>query len=152
MIARRNASNGRRGPQSGLTLIEVMVSLVVISLALTAAAVSLGQVISSTNSMRDRTYASWIGQNRLAELRLSGELPDTGRTNGEVQYAGVDWRWETNISETGVENLLRIDVSVIAPEREDPAWTVTGFIGEPVIPGQANRAWASNRRDRGDRQ
>jgi len=129
-----------------------MVSLVVISLALTAAAVSLGQVISSTNSMRDRTYASWIGQNRLAELRLSGELPDTGRTNGEVQYAGVDWRWETNISETGVENLLRIDVSVTAPDREDPAWTVTGFIGAPVIPGQANRAWGSNSRNRGDRQ
>ena len=152
MIARRDAGRGQPGVQSGLTLIEVMVSLVVISLALTAAAVSLGQVISSTNSMRDRTYASWIGQNRLAELRLSGELPDTGRTNGEVQYAGVDWRWETNISETGVDNLLRIDVSVTAPDREDPAWTVTGFIGEPVIPGQANRAWGSNSRSRGDRQ
>ena len=152
MIVRRDRSCGRPNSQSGLTLLEVMVSVMIIGLALTAAMVSLGQVISSTNSMRDRTYASWIGQNRLAELRLSGELPDTGRTNGEVQYAGVDWRWETNISETGVENLLRVDVSVIAPNREDPAWTVTGFIGEPVIPGQANRAWGSNNRNRGDRQ
>ena len=152
MIVCRNASRGRPHSQSGLTLIEVMVSLVVISLSLTAAAVSLGQVISSTNSMRDRTYASWIGQNRLAELRLSGELPDTGLTNGEVQYAGVDWRWETSVSETGVDNLLRVDVSVTAPDREDPAWTVTGFIGEPVIPGQANRSWASNDRNPGDRR
>ncbi|MEM8817569.1 MAG: type II secretion system minor pseudopilin GspI [Pseudomonadota bacterium] len=137
--------------ERGLTLIEVMVALIVISLALTAAMVSIGQVTSSAKSMRDRTYASWIGQNRLAEYRLAGELPETGRSDGEIEYAGVDWAWEADISETGVDNLLRIDVSVSAPGAEDSVWTVTGFIGEPTIPGQANRAWASNARDRGDR-
>ncbi len=135
--------------QRGMTLIEVMVSLAIIALALTAATVSIGQVISSANSMRDRTYASWIAQNRLAEFRLSGELPETGNTDGDVFYAGVDWVWEADVSETGVENLLRVDVSVGYPGREGSIWTVTGFVGPPIIPGQANQAWSSNSQRRG---
>ena len=134
---------------SGMTLIEVMVALAIIGLALTAATVAVGQVISSANSMRDRTYANWIAQNQLAELRLSGEIPETGRTTGEVFYAGIDWAWEANVSETGVENLLRVDVSVSLPDREGNIWTVTGFVGPPIIPGQANRAWNANSQRRG---
>lgn len=134
---------------AGMTLIEVMVALVVISLALTAATVSIGQVISSANSMRDRTYASWIAQNQLAEFRLAGEIPDTGRSSGEVRFADIDWVWEANVAETGVENLLRVDVSVSFPGTEGSIWTVTGFVGEPVIPGQANRAWNANSRRTG---
>lgn len=137
---------------AGMTLIEVMVALAIISLALTAATIAVGQVISSANSMRDRTYANWIAQNQLAEIRLSGELPETGRTTGEVFYAGIDWAWEANISETGVENLLRVDVSVSFPDREGTIWTVTGFAGPPIVPGQANRAWSANSPRRGATQ
>ncbi len=134
---------------SGMTLIEVMVALAIIGLALTAATIAVGQVISSANSMRDRTYANWIAQNQLAQFRLAGELPETGRTTGEVFYAGIDWAWEASVSETGVENLLRVDVAVSFPDREGTIWTVTGFVGPPVVPGQANRAWNANSRRRG---
>lgn len=134
---------------AGMTLIEVMVALVIVGLALTAATIAVGQVISSANSMRDRTYANWIAQNQLAEIRLGSELPETGRTTGEVFYAGIDWAWEANVSETGVENLLRVDVAVSFPDREGTIWTVTGFVGPPIIPGQANRAWNANSRRRG---
>lgn len=132
-----------------MTLIEVLVSLVIVSLVLTAASVSVYQVISTANGMRDRMYANWIAQNRLAEFRLANELPETGRSSGEVVYAGVDWSWEATVSETGVENLLRIDVAVGYPDSEDSVRTVTGFVGVPVIPGQSNRAWSSNSRRRG---
>ena len=137
------------GSLRGFTLVEVLVSLVIVALVLTAATVSIGQVISTANGMRDRMYANWIAQNRLAEFRLANELPETGRSSGEVVYAGVDWSWEAEVSETGVENLLRIDVSVGYPDSEDFVRTVTGFVGAPVIPGQANRAWSSNSRRRG---
>ena len=138
--------------QHGLTLIEVMVALVIIGTALTFVSVSVGQVISSSSAMRDRTYASWIAQNQLAELRLSGELPDVGETSGEIVFAGLDWWWEINISETGVENLYRVDVDVGLPGNELRTWGVTGFVGEPIVPGQANRAWNANSPRRGERE
>ena len=61
----------------------------------------------------------------------------------EITYADLEWRLETTVSETGVENLYRIDVEVTLAGRENPSGIVTGFIGEPTIPGDANAAWSS---------
>jgi len=136
----------------GFTLLEVMVALVIISLALAGVAGSMGQMIDTANTMRDRTYASWIAQNKIAELRLSGVLPEVGESSGEEDYANTTWAWSAEISETGIENLMKVDVSVFYPGVDVPVRLVTGFIGEPVAPGQGNRVWNAGQPDRGDRQ
>ena len=136
----------------GFTLLEVMVALVIISLALAGVAGSMGQMIDTANTMRDRTYASWIAQNKVTELRLSGILPEVGETSGEEDYANTTWIWSAEVSETGVENLMKVDVSVFYPGDEQPVRVVTGFVGEPVAPGQSNRVWNSGQPDSGERQ
>lgn len=137
---------------AGFTLLEVMVALVIISLALAGVASSMGQMIDTANTMRDRTYASWIAQNKITELRLSGVLPEVGESNGEEDYANTTWAWSAEVSETGIENLMKVDVSVSYPGVDDPVRLVTGFIGEPVAPGQSNQIWNSGQPDRGERQ
>ncbi len=127
--------------QRGFTLIEVMVALAIVALALAGAAISMSQMASNASSLRDRTYASWIAQNKITEMRLSGEIPDVDITSGEIQFAGSDWAWEADVSETGVENLLRVDVSVGYAGDDDFVRTVTGFVGEPVPPGAGAQAW-----------
>ena len=136
----------------GFTMLEVMVALVIISLALAGVAGSMGQMIDTANTMRDRTYASWIAQNKVTELRLSGILPEVGETSGEEDYANTTWIWSAEVSETGVENLMKVDVSVFYPGDEQPVRVVTGFVGEPVAPGQSNRVWNSGQPDSGERQ
>jgi len=136
----------------GFTLLEVMVALVIISLALAGVAGSMGQMIDTANTMRDRTYASWIAQNKIAELRLSGVLPEVGESSGEEEYANTTWAWSAEVSETGIENLMKVDVSVSYPGVDEPVRLVTGFIGEPVAPGQSNQIWNSGQPDRGQRQ
>ena len=136
----------------GFTLLEVMVALVIISLALAGVAGSMGQMIDTANTMRDRTYASWIAQNKVTELRLSGILPEVGETSGEEDYANTTWIWSAEVSETGVENLMKVDVSVFYPGDDQPVRLVTGFVGEPVAPGQSNRVWNSGQPDSGERQ
>jgi len=123
------------------TLVEVMVSLAIIALSLTAVSAKMGRMIDTSNSMRERTYASWIAQNKITELRLANVLPEVSATSGEVEYANTTWRWRAVISESGIENLFRVDVAVSYEDGDDVIRTVTGFIGEPVIPGQSNRAW-----------
>lgn len=129
----------------GFTLLEVMVALTIVALSLTAVAASMNQMIDAANSMRNRTYASWIGLNRIAELRLASVTPDVGASNGEVEYASVDWTWRAVISETGVDDLLRVDVSVSFAGTDQSIRTVTGFIGPPGSPGEANRVWTQLR-------
>lgn len=126
---------------SGFTLIEVMVALAIVALSLAAVTATMNQMIDAAQTMRDRTYASWIAQNRIAELRLAAVTPNVGASNGEVEFANTDWAWRTVVSETGVDDLYRIDVSVSLAGSEDITRTVTGFVGPPGAAGEANRAW-----------
>jgi general secretion pathway protein I len=130
-----------RDRQGGFTLLEVMVALVIVGLALSAVAASMSQMIGAASAMRERTYASWIGENKITEMRLANVIPEVSETSGNVEYAGTNWTWRAVVSETGVENLFRVDVNVFYEGSDDKIWTVTGFIGEPTIPGLSNRAW-----------
>jgi len=75
----------------GFTLIEVMVALAIVAFSLATVAASLGQMIDTASAMRERTYASWIAQNKIAEMRLANVIPEVAATSGEVDYAGTEW-------------------------------------------------------------
>lgn len=129
--------------RNGFTLIEVLVALVVATLALGGVLASVSQMADSGLTMRERTYASWIAQNKIAELRLANAIPEVSETSGEVDFAEQEWAWTANISETGVENLFRVDVDISRPgaKPDEVIRTVVGFIGEPSLPGTSNQAW-----------
>lgn len=127
----------------GFTLIEVLVALLILSIALGGIAVTMGRMLSNAQLMQDRTYASWIAQNRIVQMRAEGTLPEPGRESGDVEFANGTWDWHSVISETGIENLLRVDISVSRAGSDDTTKTVTGFIGVPAMPNGANRLWAA---------
>ena len=139
-----------RNRSSGFTLLEVMIALIIVALSLTMTMTAISGYLNNANILRDRTYASWIAQNRIVEIRLSGVVPEVGVTSGDIEYANRIWDWEARINETGVVNLLRIDVDIMVEGSDEPVWTTTGFVGEPVPFGQANRAWSTRMRGRGD--
>ena len=136
----------------GFTLIEVLVALVIATLALGGVLAAVSQMADSGLTMRERTYASWIGQNKITELRLANVIPEVSESNGEVEFGGQEWAWTATVSETGVENLFRVDVDVSRPGSDAVVRTVVGFIGEPSVPGQSNRAWSIDRGPAGEEQ
>lgn len=138
-----NRSHNLRNLSRGFTLLEVMVALLIIALSLTGIAVTMGSMLNNATTLRERTFASWIAQNKIIEVRAAGSIPALGETSGFVDYANTEWEWRANVAETGVEDLLRIDVAILRPNTETTIRSVTGFIGEPVTPGQANRTWIS---------
>ena len=116
-------------------------ALVIVAFSLTTVAASMGHMIDTANAMRERTYANWIAHNKITEMRLANIVPEVSSTSGETDYANMAWEWRAVVSETGVENLFRVDVSVTYADSDDRILQVTGFIGEPIIPGQSNRSW-----------
>lgn len=142
----------RRCRSRGFTLIEVVVALAIAAVSLAAVTATVSQMVDGSNAIQERTYASWIAQNRIAEMRLTNAIPEVSTTTNEIRYANLDWQVETAVSETGVENLFRVDVGVTLAGDDLPSWQVTGFIGEPAQPGGANAAWSVGFQDDGAEQ
>ena len=117
---------------SGFTLIEVMFALAIIGIALTAVIRVTGNAASNQAWLADTTFAQWIALNRLAELRIEDSWPDTGKSNGKVTFAEIQWHWSQQVLKTPEEDYRRVDISVYKKTLtdDDPIATVTGFFGK----------------------
>jgi general secretion pathway protein I len=125
----------------GFTLIEVLVALVIVALGMSALLGTLGSAADTATYLRDKSFAQWIGFNQLATLRLSGNVPSAGTTDGELDYAGRHWRWRQVLTDMGFPGMFRIDVMVEPADTtsvDEKNWmaTVTGAIGDAVAPAQ----------------
>ena len=129
--------------ERGFTLIEVMVALAIVAFSLTAIAAAMNQMIDAANTMRERTFASWIAQNKIAEIRLANVLPEVSTSSGELDFGNSRWTWRAVVADTGVENFRRVDVSVSLADSDYVIRTVTGFVGAPTASGVANQLWGS---------
>lgn len=121
----------RRKGSGGFTLVEVVVALAIVAIGMLAVFKTIGDTVSNIGYLRDRSFAAWIADNRITELRLTGQLPSVDETNGDIEYAGQRWHWTANVSQTPVDGLRRIDVGVRResdPEGSSLA-TLAGFIG-----------------------
>ena len=134
----------RSRAQQGFTLIEVIVALVVIGLGMLGVIQAVSQTANNTGYLRDKTVAHWIAMNRLTEVRLQKAAPGVDKTSDEVEMAGRRWKWTMNVTQSPVESIRRIDISVRPEEAKEGASlaSVTGFYGTAVAPpGSALIAW-----------
>lgn len=121
----------RSAEQGGFTLIEVVVALAIVAIGMLAVFKTIGDTAHNVTDLRDRTFATWIADNLITEIRISGEMPSVDETSGEVEFAGRRWHWVTQVSQTQVQGLRRIDVAVRRDEDPEGASlaALAGFIG-----------------------
>ncbi len=128
----------------GFTLIEVIVALVVVSLGMLGVITAVSQTASNSGYLRDKTLAHWIAMNRLTEARLQKSAPGVAKTSDEVEMGNRKWKWTMNVTQTPVETIRRIEVTVRPLEAKDGTSlaSVSGFYGAAVAPpGTALIAW-----------
>ena len=127
---------------AGFTLLEVVVALAVVTLGIIAAFNLVVQISSGALHMKERTLAGWIASNEIARLRVGGEFPDVSQFDGDVEFAGSEYRWRATVSETGVEDLRRIDVDVSYADSSDRViGRSTGFISPAAPPRPGGVTW-----------
>lgn len=129
---------------SGFTLLEVVVALAVVTLGIIAAFNLVVQISTGSLQMKERTIAGWIASNEITRLRLSGEFPEVSQFDGDVEFAGESYRWRATVSETGVEDLRRIDMDVSYVDTTDIViGRSTGFIAPPAPPRLGGSNWTA---------
>lgn len=119
----------------GFTLIEVVVALAIVAVGIFAVLKTIGETANSVERLKDASFAAWIADNRLAEMRLTGQMPSVDETEGDVEFAGRTWHWTANVSQTPVEGLRRIDLSV-RREADPPGSSlalIAGFVGATAL-------------------
>lgn len=132
------------------TLIEVLVALAIVALGAAAVTHALRSGIDTTAHLRDRLFAQWVAENRLAETRLSREPVALGRRTGELEFGTQRWRWTQEISATPIEGLRRIAIEVrrqTDPDSASALATLEGFRGDALLDrGRTDASWDSAQR------
>ena len=140
--------------QAGFTLLEVMVALAIITLGLMAVFNGIIQISDQTTHLRERAFAHWVAMNEITRLRVAGAMPDVSEFDGDVEFANASYRWAATVSETGVEDLRRIDLNVSYVDTpDDIIATTVGFVAPraPPVPGGGSWSGGGDAGGRGDR-
>lgn len=125
-------------PRRGFTLIEVLVALAIVTVGMAAVLGTLTSSADTLSYLRDKTLANWLALDQIAQVRVSGQLPAPGKTDGDTEFAGRKWHWQQEVTATQVPGMVRMDVSVrprdVDSSDSDRGWyaTLSGISGDAV--------------------
>ena len=105
--------------QRGFTLLEVLVALAILAVTLAAVARATILLTDSASEAKQRTLATWVAQNQLAEHTARGEWPETGIKTGTAEQAGIRFDWEERVTGTPNPAFRRMEIRVYPAGRTD---------------------------------
>ena len=108
----------------GFTLIEVMIALVILSIAFSAIIYTLNKSSRDLRYLTDKTAAMWVADNVLNEARLGIQTAASGRQ----QQFDHPWHWVKNAEPTQNDNIQRVTVSVSLKEHGHPIVKLEGYV------------------------
>ena len=108
----------------------MLVALAIVAVALAAGMRALAQSADGASSLRARTLALWVAENRLAQAQLADPWPAAGVTDGDETQAGTHLVWRQTISGTPNPAFRKIEIVVAEPGVPDYFLArLVGYIG-----------------------
>lgn len=107
-----------RHPEDGFTLIEVLVSLVIFSVAILGLIQAGTQSVAALNQLELKTHASIVADNQLALARLQTVNQFSTGQSGEAQSGGRDFDYKVLRIDTTVPNFYELIVTVSSSQTD----------------------------------
>lgn len=108
------------GAQRGISLLEVLVALLVLSIGLIAAVRATGLTASNALRLRTQMCADWVGQNRLELHHARADWLDTGIQASQTELqCGLEFVVSEVVGDTPSPLARKVDVHVSL--KDDPA-------------------------------
>lgn len=119
--------------QSGMTLLEVMVAIMIFAMTATAILRSGSEHLRSTVMIKDISIATWVANNALSEIILEATWPLKKNKKGEAEMAGITWYWRQVITDTMDKDFKQVTIEVAKDEQmESMVTSVATYIAMPV--------------------
>ena len=113
MAVRKRNKERRAASERGVTLVETLVALLIMGMVAGAVLALVAQNTRFAAAARDRTYAAIAADNLMVrELVREGPV-QIGERTGSTEIAGRALEYRVTITESGIEDLFRVDVDVL---------------------------------------
>jgi prepilin-type N-terminal cleavage/methylation domain-containing protein len=128
-----------RARRRGLTLIEVLATIVMMSIVLPAAMQGISTCLRASHEARQRSEVAALAESKLTELIATGDW-QFGAVSGDFGEAWPDYRWSSgsgpwSSDSTMTEVYVRVTWTSRREEREEILTTL-------IYPGQTSTASA----------
>lgn len=101
---------------AGFTLIEVLIALVILSIALTAIIHATSQNIKDTTYLQNKTIATWVGTQVINEVRANIlKLSENDELEKETVMLERSWPWLATLAPTNNNHIKQVSVTVYSP-------------------------------------
>lgn len=118
-------------PQRGFTLLEVLVALIIISVALTSIFYALYADNRIASDLQTKTFAYWVAKNALADYQVRNahgpNLPSNDA--GETTQLGHHWTWTINAQPTPTDHVFALIVEVKMDHEPTPRALLRSYLG-----------------------
>lgn len=109
--ARRDAKRTRSGPDAGFTLIEIVISLAIISIALITLLTIFNRTVVTSTDSGILTKSVMLAGSKMALAELDGKFAP-GESEWEEDENYPRYRYRKTVTETGLGNALLLQVDV----------------------------------------
>ncbi|MGH1486799.1 MAG: type II secretion system minor pseudopilin GspI [Cellvibrionaceae bacterium] len=127
MITKNNAKKINKG----FTLVEVVVAIAIIGFTVPAV---MSLMINQTNyagTIRDKTIANWIVENKMAELHHNNrnlQIIPRREARDTIEMAGAEWSFSMDIETAGDNDETIKYKMTISRETDQPLATLEVFL------------------------
>lgn len=118
--------------QTGFTLLEVLVALVIVGTALGACLRAVGSLTQNSNGLRASMMATWSAENRLSLIRLSTLSPEVGTSTFDCSQDELPLTCSEEVLATPNPFFRRVEVSVF--DSREPARRLIKL--SQIVPGR----------------
>ncbi|MBH98459.1 MAG: type II secretion system protein GspI [Rhodospirillaceae bacterium] len=136
---------GLKAQIQGFTLLETLVSLIIVGMGMMAVNAQLNRYVLSTNFIEEKNMASWVASNQVTLMSISPQWAPLGESEIDIEnYAGRNWVLEIEVSETPVTNLRRADIHVyLSNNRDRLIHTISALLEPPPPENFTPTSWAT---------
>jgi general secretion pathway protein I len=113
----------------GFTLIEVVVSIVIIAVGFAAVSRATGLATDALGISRDKTLAMWAARNRLAEYKTMGAWPEPGEKQGGVSFGKAAFFITEVVTQTPSPHFRKVTIRITRNRKDDYVLAkLTGYL------------------------